>query len=71
MTGNRFLDTLAADDRSRLSPLLRRVAVAAGAVQTEQGAEVEHVLFPIDAQLTNILLALILIVLVIPVVRAR
>lgn len=57
MTGNRFLDTLAADDRSRLSPLLRRVAVAAGAVQTEQGAEVEHVLFPIDAQLTNILLA--------------
>jgi CRP-like cAMP-binding protein len=57
MTGNRFLDTLAADDRARLSPLLRRVGVTAGAVQTEQGAEVEQVLFPIDAQLTNILLA--------------
>lgn len=51
--GNRFVDHLMPDDRQALEPLLRPVVLRPGQVVTEQGATVEDIYFPIDAQFTN------------------
>lgn len=51
---NRFIDSLAAEDAAVLRPLLRRVTVAVDQIVVDQGAPVEQVHFPIDAQFANV-----------------
>lgn len=51
---NRFIDSLAPDEAAALRPLLRRVSLTVDQIVVAQGAPVDHVHFPIDAQFANL-----------------
>lgn len=53
--GNRFLDTLDAEDMQALAPHLSRVLLYVGQVLIEQEDEVSVAHFPADAQLANVI----------------
>lgn len=52
---NRFVSGLAAEDAAALKPLLRRVSVTVDQTVVDQGAPVDQVHFPIDAQFANLI----------------
>lgn len=52
---NRFVAALKPDDAAALRPLLRRVSIANDQIVVHQGAPVEDVHFPIDAQFANVI----------------
>lgn len=52
---NWFIASLDEDDAVALRPLLRRVSVTMDQIVVDQGAVVEHVHFPIDAQFANLI----------------
>lgn len=54
-SGNHFLDSLAPADQAVLRPHLREAALRAGAVLIEQEAPVTVAVFPVDAQLANVI----------------
>lgn len=56
MSANQFLRSLSPDDQALLMPHLRKVGLRPTAVLVEQGTLVETVHFPIDAQVTNIVI---------------
>lgn len=56
MTGNHFLDNLNADDREALLPHLRRTWFPPAAILIEQGGPVDVVVFPVDVQISHLLL---------------
>lgn len=51
--GNRFVDRLSEGDRRALEAILRPAVVRPGQVVTEQGAPVDEIYFPVDAQFIN------------------
>ncbi|WP_374276031.1 Crp/Fnr family transcriptional regulator [Brevundimonas sp.] len=51
--GNRFLDALSAEDRRVLAPRLRGAVLETDRIIIDQGAPVDEVHFPVDAQLAN------------------
>lgn len=52
---NWFIASLDDDDAAALRPLLRRVSLTLDQIVVDQGAAVEHVHFPIDAQFANVI----------------
>lgn len=52
---NLFIDRLDPEDAALLRPLLRRVSVTVDQIVVDQGAPIEQVHFPIDAQFANLI----------------
>ncbi len=54
-TDNRLIASLDPDDAAAFLPLVRRVSVAVDQIVVDQGAAVDQVHFPIDAQFANLI----------------
>lgn len=55
MPENRFVQFLDPEEAALLRPLLRRVSVSVDQIMVDQGAVLEEVHFPIDAQFANVI----------------
>jgi len=54
-TDNRFIASLLPEDIAALRPLLRRVSVTVDQIVVDQGAPLDQVHFPVDAQFANLI----------------